>query len=107
MNGPSQVAACAPESNGNEAAPLWDLHTKPRFPVTLADWDQLTCLPTLPPLRVVGNHAYDLVVNRKARTPAVKVIGKLLRKHSGDFRWAAVVFEASQWRYLYVYLEWR
>lgn len=79
----------------------WDLNDAPRFPTTVEEWDRVVQLPTRPPLKIVGGHAYDLAVNRKARRPVTSTMRRVIRDFRTDFEVAAAFYQPSQWKLLY------
>lgn len=79
----------------------WGLSEKPRFPITISEWDSFVGLPDLPVNHPCGLHAYDLVINRKARRPVTRSVQKLLTAFRSDFERASQFFQPTQWRLLY------
>lgn len=84
----------------NEAVDM-SLREKPRFPCTPAEWE---CSPSLPnPVRcyLVGERAFDQMVNRKSRRPAARTVARLFEKFKTEFVDAGTALDPFQWRLLY------
>jgi hypothetical protein len=96
---------CHPSSSSEasevSAVEFWSLDAPSRFPVTAADWDRLATLPPRPQVKVNGEHAYDRVVNRKARRPMLNTIRRLRSAFPADFESASGLFTPVLWRFLF------
>ncbi len=97
----SPMSSIIAETTAVDPIAFWRLDEKPRYPTTEAEWDCALELPSRPRIKIVGTHAYDLTVNRKARTPVTHTMPKLVAAFQEDFESASKFFGPTQWRLLY------
>ncbi len=79
----------------------WRLDEFSNFPTTLNEWNLVSRLPSRPRAKLVGEHSYDIVVNRKARRPVELTVRRLLAEFQEDFSSASDLFEPVHWRFLF------
>lgn len=82
-------------------ASLWDLEAPVRFPVTPEDWNRHPLIPRPPRSPVIGQQAFDLLVNHRARRSPSNTIKKLITAFPESFAAASAAFKAHEWRTLH------
>ena len=82
-------------------AALWELDAPVRFPITPEDWDMRPCLPPTPRSPVVGQEAFDLLINHRARRPPASTMKKLITSYPDTFAAASVALKPHEWRTLH------
>lgn len=94
-----------PPESGHVVA-LWDLDAPVRFPLTPEDWSRHPPIPQPPRSPVIGQQAFDLLVNHRARRSAANTVKKLIIAFPDSFAAASVAFKAHEWctlHYLDIY----
>jgi hypothetical protein len=89
------------EKPAHESGEIWNLRQPSRFPIDAWGWDDHPVIPAAPRPKIVGDHSFDLVVNRKSRRPTTHVIRRLMAAFPDDFETASRLFEPAQWRLLF------
>lgn len=102
MNSNTTIAK-APEMHqeAGELQDFLDLHQKPRFPRTPAEWQHFGIVPEPVINHPIGTQAFDQIVNRKSRRPVIRTISRLFDKFKKEFVDASTAFDQVQWRLLF------
>jgi hypothetical protein len=80
---------------------LWELDAPVRFPVTPEDWDRYPLIPQPPHGLVVGQQAFDLIVNHRARRSPSNTVKRLITAFPESFAAASAAFRGHEWRTLH------